>query len=237
MICAYTVGDLTALMREEIISLHSETFADSRAWICDFLTAAREERYLAYLADGQLLGGMFLLSAALRDEKIYRGDYIFALCVRPAARGRGIATSLLRFAKDGAKDFLLLVPASADLIGFYTARGFTVRLPACTSADGRGARADLSACGAIEHADAYALAEICGGLLLGAPLCAYALRERGLSLLQEKNTLFAVKDGEIFAAFGKDLLQKLHGVKEGKALAYVRGGTLPPVLCDLLFEE
>ena len=235
MIALHKVGGLSPQMRRELIALHTEAFGDERAWIRDFLTAARGERYLAFTEGGTLCGGMFLLSAALcgAGERLC-GDYIFALAVRREFRGRGIATSLLAHAKENAKDFLLLVPANAGLIPFYTARGFTAPLPGCTSADGGGIALDLSSCPVGgDYAAVEAAVRERGGLLLAAPLFAFALRERGLALRQRGKDFYAARGNEVFAAFGVSP----DGVKESKALAYVKDGEPPRVLCDLLFEE
>lgn len=234
MIALHTVGDLSQKMREELIALHTEVFGDGRAWISGFLDAAEGERYLAFTEGGKLCGGMFLLSATLcGGGKRLCGDYIFALGVRRACRGRGIATALLARAKADAKDFLLLVPANERLIPFYTARGFTASLPGCTSADGRGIPLDLpSGTAGGDYAAVEAIVKTAGGLLLAEPLFAYALRERGLALRESAQSVYAVREGEVFAAFGAPP----DGVRENKALACVKDGEPPRVLCDLLFE-
>lgn len=234
MICEYRIGDLPQPLREEIAVLHTSVFGDSRAWICDFLSAAKDERYLAFTAEGAFCGGMFLLSAFLCGEgKRLFGDYLFALAVKPAYRGRGIAAALLEFAKAGAKDFLLLVPADGRLAAFYKARGFTLRLPGITAVDGKGAAPDLPVDTACGEADALRAAEICG-LRLSAPLFAFALAERGLATVKSEGGVYAVRENQVFAAFGASKAH-IHCV-EDKALAYAKAGKLPRVYCDLLFE-
>ncbi len=111
--------------KSAVVSLWSKTFGDSTQWI---------EKYLSYFAEfvavykenNELLGMLSLLP--VQADK-YCGRYVYAVATDKKARGMGIATKLLEFAKDFIKekneDFLVLVPSEASLFDFYQKRGYT----------------------------------------------------------------------------------------------------------------
>ena len=70
----------------------------------------------------------------------YDGYYLYALCTAPAKRGRGYMRALIeaaaRLRDQNGLDFLLLIPANAELAAAYERLGFTSKLP--LSADAKG---------------------------------------------------------------------------------------------------
>ena len=108
-----------------VIALWQEAFGDTEA---DIAACIRHfTPYLMLYTQDDALLGMFMLLPLRADGK--KGDYIYALATAKCARGRGIATALLDFAKarvkGGTSDFLALVPAKPSLFEFYEKRGFT----------------------------------------------------------------------------------------------------------------
>ena len=120
MIRAFEEKDYSA-----VIALWQEAFGDTEA---DIAACMRHfAPYTMLYTETDKVLGMFILLPLQTGSK--KGDYIYAVATAKSARGRGIATQLLDYAKtrvkNGRSDFLTLVPAKASLFAFYKNRGFT----------------------------------------------------------------------------------------------------------------
>lgn len=69
-----------------------------------------------------------------KDSSFLYGLYLYGIGTLPAYRKQGLSKSLIECVKEYAKflsyDFLMLVPATTDLIPFYEKQGFTTKRPA-----------------------------------------------------------------------------------------------------------
>lgn len=104
--------------------------------------------------EGEILSSAFLLPLRYRNPGgSTSGYYLYGVCTRPDARGRGLARQivlhLIRHAEAQRAGFLLTRPAEPALFDYYRALGFgtpirnglktcPVRPLACTSASGPG---------------------------------------------------------------------------------------------------
>lgn len=68
-----------------------------------------------------------VLSASVRGREELQGAYLYALCTRADCRRRGIAGSLIEWAK-AHFDFLFLIPANEALAHYYREKGFSCPL-------------------------------------------------------------------------------------------------------------
>lgn len=57
--------------------------------------------------------------------------YMYALCTAEDARGKGLATEIIRTAQQIYHEPITLVPGEAGLVGFYEKAGFKITSPAC----------------------------------------------------------------------------------------------------------
>ena len=111
--------------REQIISLWSEIFGDSREDIEFFLDNCKNKRCLGYFEKGVLVSMLFLIDCRYGA---YNGQYLYAVCTDENYRKRGIASKLIAEAKRNMKDFLWLIPAKDHLFAFYGKYGFETKL-------------------------------------------------------------------------------------------------------------
>lgn len=98
-----------------------------------FSTRYRPDQTLVLEEDGQILGMLTLLPCTFRalcrgEQRLYRASYLFAVGTLPQARGRQVATRLLRAAdellqKQGIQ-VAILYPAEPSLYPFYGQRGY-----------------------------------------------------------------------------------------------------------------
>ena len=111
--------------REQIISLWSAVFGDSREDIEFFLDECRNKRCLGFFADGTLVSMLFLVDCKYAE---YNGQYIYAVCTDESFRKRRYSSQLITEAKKQIKDFLWLIPANDGLFSFYAKHGFETKL-------------------------------------------------------------------------------------------------------------
>ena len=111
--------------REQIISLWSAVFGDSRADIEFFLDECKNKSCLGLFADGKLVSMLFLVNCKYSE---YNGKYVYAVCTAENHRKRGYSSRLLCEAKKYMSDFLWLIPANDGLFEFYAKHGFETKL-------------------------------------------------------------------------------------------------------------
>ncbi len=107
-----------------IIRLWNEAFGDSREEIESILCRTLS-RTVVCVESETVCGMLTLLPVRLENKN---GFYVYAVATLKSCRGQGISTKLLNFAKNLNADFLVLVPQSDSLFGFYEKRGF---VPVC----------------------------------------------------------------------------------------------------------
>lgn len=105
---------------EDIISLWSEIFGDTREEIEFFINNIQHAICLGYYLDNELASMLFLVDCNI---KMYSAKYIYAASTKKCYEGLGYMTELIKYCK---KDecLICLIPANDDLINFYKARGF-----------------------------------------------------------------------------------------------------------------
>ncbi len=120
MIRAYNEADYAS-----VVALWQEAFGDAKEDIDPCLNAFKDDLFVYQKED--CIVAMFMLLPLTRGSE--DGYYIYAVATLKSARGQGIATKLLDYAKEktekGNKAFLALVPAKPALFDFYEKRGFT----------------------------------------------------------------------------------------------------------------
>ncbi len=110
-----------------LTALWEEVFLDSAEFVKDCIKsfAGIENVYVAQTEEKEIDAMMMAVPCYLNEKK---GVYLYALATRKEARGRGVMSKLMDFAKkeyekDGAS-FSVLVPAEPELIPFYEKRGY-----------------------------------------------------------------------------------------------------------------
>ncbi len=110
-----------------LTALWEEVFLDDSKFIIDCIKsfAGIENVYVAQTKEKEIEAMMMAVPCYLNEKK---GAYLYALATKKEARGKGIMSGLMDFAKkdyekDGAA-FSVLVPAEAGLIPFYEKRGY-----------------------------------------------------------------------------------------------------------------
>lgn len=111
--------------REQIISLWSAVFGDSREDIEFFLDECKNYSCLGLFVDGALASMLFLVDCKYAE---YNGQYVYAVCTAEEHRKKGYSSSLIRDAKKQMSDFLWLIPANDGLFDFYAKHGFETKL-------------------------------------------------------------------------------------------------------------
>ena len=111
--------------REQIISLWSAVFGDSREDIEFFLDECKNNTCLGLFVDGTLASMLFLVKCKYSQ---YNGQYIYAVCTAEEYRKKGYSSSLISEAKKQMGDFLWLIPANDGLFEFYSKHGFETKL-------------------------------------------------------------------------------------------------------------
>lgn len=111
--------------REQIISLWSAVFGDSREDIEFFLDECKNNSCLGLFVDGALASMLFLVDCKYSE---YNGQYVYAVCTAEEHRNKGYSSSLISEAKKQMSDFLWLIPANDGLFEFYSKHGFETKL-------------------------------------------------------------------------------------------------------------
>lgn len=113
-----------------IKTLWQLAFGDSEALIDRFFTLCSTAR-ACVLEDGVVWAVLFLLpvTLALPGGRVARGEYLYALCTHPAARGKGYAGRLIadthRTMQAAGTEFIATVPARPALHPFFAQNGFS----------------------------------------------------------------------------------------------------------------
>ena len=111
--------------RDQIISLWSAVFGDSREDVEFFLDGCKNYLCLGLFVDGALVSMLFLVNCKYAQ---YNGQYIYAVCTAEEFRNKGYSSSLISEAKKHMGDFLWLIPANDGLFEFYSKHGFETKL-------------------------------------------------------------------------------------------------------------
>ena len=113
-------------------TLWSLSFGDDRAYINNFYkNYYRPDRVLVLEVEGAVRAMTAWFSTVLSipgKDQIFRAAYLYAVCVHPDWRGKGLAGKLLEGAglyfRDRGIQAVTTVPASRELHGFFVKQGF-----------------------------------------------------------------------------------------------------------------
>lgn len=113
-------------------TLWSLSFGDERAYINNFYkNYYRPDRVLVLEVEGAVRAMTAWFSTVLSipgKDQIFRAAYLYAVCVHPDWRGKGLASKLLEGAglyfRDRGIQAVTTVPASQELHGFFAKQGF-----------------------------------------------------------------------------------------------------------------
>ena len=113
-------------------TLWSLSFGDDRAYINNFYkNYYRPDRVLVLEVEGAVRAMTAWFSTVLSipgKDQIFRAAYLYAVCVHPDWRGKGLAGKLLEGAglyfRDRGIQAVTTVPASRELHGFFAKQGF-----------------------------------------------------------------------------------------------------------------
>ena len=105
---------------EEIISLWSDVFKDSRDDVQFFIDNLKNGKCLGYFENEELVSMLYLVDCKVNGIK---AKYIYAACTNKEYEGRGYMTKLIEYASK-PDNVLCLIPANESLISFYDKRGF-----------------------------------------------------------------------------------------------------------------
>ena len=111
--------------REQIISLWSAVFGDSREDIEFFLDECKNYSCLGFFVGETLASMLFLVDCKYSQ---YNGQYVYAVCTAEKYRKQGYSSSLISEAKKQMSDFLWLIPANDGLFEFYAKHDFETKL-------------------------------------------------------------------------------------------------------------
>lgn len=103
-------------------------FGDSDEFINNYLDfAAAGDCFYALQVNGKVVSFLNLIPLSYSlNGKSFKGLYLFGVATDPAFRGEGFSRKLLRDSLTGCEaDFVVTVPASESLFGFYGLQGFT----------------------------------------------------------------------------------------------------------------
>ncbi len=115
----------------DCFDLWYEVFRDSREDIDDFIVNHYRESGAIYVKEqGRVVAMLHLLEF---DSQLGRCGYIYAVATQGMCRGKGYATSLINTAIERAKglgySFVVTIPASESLRGWYGEFGFKDSIP------------------------------------------------------------------------------------------------------------
>ena len=111
--------------REQIISLWSAVFGDSKEDIEFFLDECKNYSCLGLFVGETLASMLFLVECKYSQ---YNGQYVYAVCTAEKYRKQGYSSSLINVAKKNMRDFLWLIPANDGLFKFYAKHDFKTKL-------------------------------------------------------------------------------------------------------------
>ena len=107
------------------ISLWKEAFGDSEKTISTFLDRFGENMLVAD-EENTVVSMLTLFPVKIRDK---RGRYVYAVATKKEFRDKGLAGSLIEYAKrfieKNDENFLTILPQSDSLYGFYAKFGFS----------------------------------------------------------------------------------------------------------------
>lgn len=115
--------------KNRIVDLWVASFGDSRENVEHFLEYFPCQKALAYYLDGEIVSFMFLPEFEICFEnKVYRANYIYALCTDGNFRSRGFGGALIEFSKNYSAEngipYTLIRPSSDSLFSYYYDKGF-----------------------------------------------------------------------------------------------------------------
>lgn len=112
----------TITNKEDIISLWSEAFGDTRDEILYFVDNVKNAKCIgAY--ETELESMLFLVDCKLNN---INSKYIYAACTKKSSQGKGYMTMLLDYCKK-EYDSVCLIPANTGLISYYKNRGLDIK--------------------------------------------------------------------------------------------------------------
>lgn len=118
----------------QLHTLWKDVFGDEDGYIDLFFAHAFPESHpFAVIEQGEIRSVLYLLDCRLQaGKRQYNGYYLYAAATKPPYRGKGLMRSLIEEAKsymhESNKDFIVLVPASEPLYGYYEKFGFATKL-------------------------------------------------------------------------------------------------------------
>lgn len=109
---------------DDIITLWSEAFGDSREDIVFFADNVKNAECIAYYECGNAVAMLYLVDCMVDGEN---SKYIYAACTAFHCRNKGYMTQLLNYVKRNYNN-ICLIPAEMWLINYYESRGFTKQI-------------------------------------------------------------------------------------------------------------
>lgn len=111
--------------KNAVISLWKEAFGDSEEVVSVFLN--RFGKYMLVFEENNTVISMLTVLPVKLNEK--KGRYVYAVATRKEFRGNGYAGRLIEYAKrlieEKNESFLVILPQSESLFGFYEKFGFS----------------------------------------------------------------------------------------------------------------
>ncbi len=86
-----------------------------------FIKRCKHKCVLAVFDGEKIISMLFLVDCEIEGEK---GKYVYAVSTDEGYRKQGLASELLKKAKEETKTFLCLIPANEGLKEYYSERGF-----------------------------------------------------------------------------------------------------------------
>lgn len=105
---------------EDIISIWSESFGDSKDDILYFIDNVKNAYCLGYYGPSGLESMLYLVKC---NVKSVESNYVYAACTYVKHRGNGSMTKLLDYCKQNNSS-VCLIPADDSLVKFYNDRYF-----------------------------------------------------------------------------------------------------------------
>ena len=111
--------------RAQIIRLWQQAFGDSAEDIEFFIDNVRSAKCLAFFEGDKAVSMMYLVSCTANGRN---AQYIYAACTLDEFKGRGYMTKLIDYCRSDGMT-VCLIPASDSLVGYYSARGISRKIP------------------------------------------------------------------------------------------------------------
>ena len=111
--------------KEDIIQLWSGAFGDTRKDVLFFIDNAVGADCLAYYEGKTAASMLYLVDCFFGGKK---GKYIYAACTDSRFRKQGMMSKLLEYAATLGYPYICLIPATDNLINYYSKRGFNHKI-------------------------------------------------------------------------------------------------------------